>query len=117
MIALYGLVAQFISQPHTHKTDNVLCSLVCLLLVMFFVLGLIVKLCDHGLCMEVVGLQSAYTASVLIIGAGFLVLLLPFAMFVFQLYSIRHVPILLLASTMEPPLLPFEEGEHYHLFL
>ena len=43
--------------------------------------------------------------------------LIPIALFIRQLLSVRSMPILRDASTMEPPILLLGAGERYHLFL
>ena len=65
----------------------------------------------------VVGMDSAYTAAMLMICAGLAVVLVPVGMFFCQLISARSMPVLRDASTMEPPTLLLKEGERYHLFL
>ena len=46
LIALPGLAVQLILQPYARRTDNAVSSIVRLMLVLFFILGIMVKLCD-----------------------------------------------------------------------
>ena len=68
-------------------------------------------------CSSVVGIDSAYTASVLMICVALIGVLFPIGMVVHQLFFARRVPILRDAHTMEPPELLLGEDERYHLFL
>ena len=89
------------------------------MLVLFFVLGIVLKLCDtdDGFCSRVVGIDSVYTASVLMVGVALIGVLGPIGMVVHRLFYARPVPILRDARTMEPPELLLGEDERYHLFL
>ena len=118
LIALLDLTLQLLTQPFRKKSDDALNCVVQLMLVLFFVLGIIVKLCGaDGVCTSVVGMDSAYTASVLMICMGLASVLLPIGMLARQLLFARFVPILLDARTLEPPKLHLAKGELYHLFL
>ena len=118
LIALLDLTLQQQTQPFRKRSDDALSCVVQLMLVLFFVLGIILKLCDtDGLCSSVVGIDSAYTASVLMICVGLIGVLVPIGMVVHQLFFARPVPILRDARTIEPPKLLLGEGERYHLFL
>ena len=118
LIALLGMALQFITQPFRKGTDNSLSCVVQLGLVLFFTLGIMIKLCDtDDNCSELVGVNSAYEVSVAMICLGLLVLLIPIGMLTRQLLSVRAIPILRDANTMEPPLLLLGENERYHLFL
>jgi len=46
LIALSGLTVQLIAQPFRKRTDDAIASVVRLMLVLFFILGIMVKLCD-----------------------------------------------------------------------
>ena len=76
LIALFGLTVQLIAQPFRKRTDDAIASVVRLMLVLFFILGIMVKLCDiddpnaiHSLldarieasdfCFTLVGMQTA----------------------------------------------------------
>ena len=118
LIGLLGLTLQFITQPFRKPTDDALNCAVQIVLVLFFTLGIIIKLCDTGAsCSALVGVDSSYNASVAMICAGLLVLMIPIGMFIHQLHFARSTPILRDASTMEPPVLLLAKGERYHLFL
>tara|TARA_B100000767_G_scaffold223044_1_gene211850 strand:+ start:54 stop:656 length:603 start_codon:yes stop_codon:yes gene_type:complete len=118
IIALLDLTLQQQTRPFRKRSDDALSCVVQLMLVLFFVLGIILKLCDtDGFCSSVVGIDSAYTASVLMICVGLIGVLVPIGMVVRQLFFARPVPILRDARTMEPPKLLLSEGERYHLFL
>jgi len=118
LIALLDLTLQQQTQPFRKRSDDALSSVVQLMLVLFFVLGIVLKLCDKdGFCSSVVGIDSAYTASVLMICIGLIGVLAPTGMVVKQLFFARPVPILRDARTMEPPKLILGEGNRYHLFL
>ena len=118
LIALLGLTVQFITQPFKKSSDDNVYCVVQLMLVLFFALGILVKLCDTGdSCSALVGVASAYEASVVMICGSFLVLVIPMGMFARQLLFARAVPVMRDASTMEPPELLLREGERYHLFL
>ena len=67
--------------------------------------GIILKLCDTDeLCSSVVGMESAYSVSVLVICSGLSVLFFPLFMFVRELIHARSIPIIRDARTLEPPL-------------
>merc|ERR1719424_989988 len=118
LIALLGLTVQFITQPFKKSSDDNVYCVVQLMLVLFFALGIMVKLCDTGdSCSEIVGVASAYEVSVVMICGSFLVLAIPMGMFARQLVLAQAVPILRDARTMEPPELLLRKGERYHLFL
>ena len=118
LVTLLGLTLQLLTQPFRKPSDDALNCVVQLVLVLFFTLGIMVKLCDTGAsCTALVGVSSAYDASVVMICAGLLVLLIPIGMFVRQLLFARAVAILRDASTMEPPILLLGKDERYHLFL
>jgi len=118
LIALFDQFQSLQTQPFRKRSDNALNGVIQLMLVLFFLLGIVVKLCDtDGVCESVVGIDSAYEASVLMICAGLVGVLVPIGMVVHQLFFSRPVPILRDARTMEPPKLLLGEGERYHLFL
>ena len=118
IIALLDLTLQQQTQPFRKRGDDALSCVVQLMLVLFFVLGIVLKLCDtDGFCSSVVGIDSAYTASVLMICVGLVGVMVPIGMVLRQLFFARPVPILRDARTMEPPKLLLGEGHRYHLFL
>ena len=118
LIAFFSLTLQQQTQPFRKRSDDALSSVVELMLVLFFILGIVLKLCDTAeACSSVVGLDSAYTASVLMICMALIGVLVPISMVVHRLFFARPVPILRDAHTMEPPELLLGEDERYHLFL
>ena len=127
LVALLALTLQLQTQPFKKQSDDALSCVVQLMLVLFFILGIVIKLCDPDVgptlaggqasCPTLVGLDSAWTASVMLFSVGIGVVLIPVALFVRQLLSSRSMPILRDATTMEPPVLLLGEGERYHLFL
>ena len=118
LIVLLDLTLQQQTQPFRKRSDDALNCVVQLMLVLFFVLGIVVKLCDtDGSCSSVVGIDSAYTVSVLMVCVGLFGVLAPIGMVAQKLFFARPVPILRDARTMEPPKLLLGEGDRYHLFL
>ena len=118
LIALFSLTLQQQTQPFRKRSDDALSCVVQLMLVLFFILGIVLKLCNTDeSCSSVVGIDSAYTASVLMICVALIGVLVPIGMVVHQLFFARRVPILRNAHTMEPPQLLLGEGDRYHLFL
>ena len=118
LMAFFGLTLQQQTQPFRKQSDDVLSCVIQLMLVLFFILGIILKLCNTDeSCSSVVGIDSAYTASVLMICVALIGVLVPIGMVVHQLFFARRVPILRDAHTMEPPELLLGEDERYHLFL
>ena len=104
------------------------------MLVLFFIMGIMVKLCDiegtntiHSLldpkivamdfCFTLVGVTTTSVVAWMIFCAGLLVVLVPLGMFVQNLALSQKIPILRDAHTMEPPELLLGEDERYHLFL
>ena len=104
------------------------------MLVLFFIMGILVKLCDtestitvHSslmaqveekeFCSTLVGVSTGSVVAGLIFGAGILVVLVPLSMFFQNLARSQAHHILLDAQTMEPPELLLGEKERYHLFL
>ena len=94
LIALSGLTVQLVAQPFHKRTDDAIASVVRLMLVLFFILGIMVKLCDiedsnaiHSLldaqigastfCVTLVGVSAAKAVAWLIFCAGLLVVLVP----------------------------------------
>ena len=119
LIALLDLTLQQQTQPFRKRSDDALNCAVQLMLILFFVLGIVLKLCDTDdeFCSSVVGIDSTYTVSVLMICVGLIGVLFPIGMVVHHLFLARPVPILRDARTMEPPKLLLGEGDRYHLFL
>jgi hypothetical protein len=134
LIALFGLTVQLIAQPFRNRSDDAIASVVRLMLVLFFILGIMVKLCDiedpnaiHSLldaqieasqfCFTLVGVNTTEAVAWLILCAGLLVVLVPLGMLVQTLVFSHSIPILRDARTMEPPVLLLRAGERYHLFL
>ena len=118
LIALLDLTLQQQTQPLRKQSDDALSCVVQLMLVLFFVLGIVLKLCDtDGFCSSVVGIRSAYTASVLMICVGLVGVMVPIGKVVHQLFFKRSTPILRDTRTMEPPKLVLGKGDRYHLFL
>ena len=118
LIAFFSLTLQQQTQPFRKRSDDALSCVVELMLVLFFILGIVLKLCDtKEACSSVVGLDSAYTASVLMICMALIGVLVPIGMVVHRLFFARRVPILRDAHTKEPPELLLGEDERYHLFL
>ena len=108
--------------------------MVRLMQVLFFIMGIMVKLCDtdgvntvHSLldtqveastfCFTLVGVHTAEAVAWLILCAGLLVVLVPLGLLVQKLVFSQSLPILRDAQTMEPPVLLLRAGERYHLFL
>ena len=102
--------------------------------VLFFIMGIMVKLCDtdgvntvHSLldtqveastfCFTLVGVHTAEAVAWLILCAGLLVVLVPLGLLVQKLVFSQSLPIPRDAQTMEPPVLLLRAGERYHLFL
>ena len=118
LIAVLDLTLQQQTHPFRKRSDDALNCVVQLMLVLFFILGIVLKLCDtDGFCSSVVGIDSTYTASVLMICVGLIGVLVPIGMVVHQLFFARPAPILRDARTMEPPELLLGKGDRYHLFL
>ena len=118
LIAFFSLSLQQQTQPFRKRSDDALSCVVELMLVLFFILGIVLKLCDtKEACSVLVGLDSAYTASVLMICMALIGVLVPIGMIVHRLFFARAVPILRDAHTMEPPELLLGENERYHIFL
>ena len=134
LIALFGLTVQLIAQPFRNRSDDTIASVVRLMLVLFFILGIMVKLCTiedpnaiHSLldaqieasqfCFTLVGVNTAEAVAWLILCAGLLVVLVPLGMLVQTLFFSHSIPILRDARTMEPPVLLLRAGGRYHLFL
>jgi hypothetical protein len=134
LIALFGLTLQLILQPFRKRTDDAIACVVRLMLVLFFVMGIMVKLCEtdgvntvHSLldtqveasafCFTLVGVHTAEAVAWLIFCAGLLVVLVPFGLLIQKLAFSQSIPILRDAQTMEPPVLLLRAGERYHLFL
>ena len=134
LIALFGLTVQLVAQPFRNRSDDAIASVVRLMLVLFFILGIMVKLCEiedpnaiHSLldaqieastfCFTLVGVPTAEAVAWLILCAGLLVVLIPLGMLVQKLAFSQSIPILRDAQTMEPPVLLLRAGERYHLFL
>ena len=117
-MAFFGLMLQQQTQPFRKRSDDALSCMVQLMLVLFFILGIVLKLCDTDeFCSSVVGLDSAYTASVLMICVALIGVLVPIGMVLHRLFFARPVPILRDAHTKEPPELLLGDDERYHLFL
>ena len=134
LIALFGLTLQLILQPFRKRSDDAIACVVRLMLVLFFIMGIMIKLCDtdgvntvHSLldtqveasafCFTLVGVHTAEAVAWLIVTAGLLVVLVPLGLFVQKLAFSQSIPILRDARTMEPPVLLLGPGERYHLFL
>ena len=118
LIAFFALTLQQQTQPFRKRSDDALSYVVQLMLVLFFILGIVLKLCNtDDACSNVVGLDSAYTASVLMICVALIGVLVPIEMALHQLFFARPAPILRDVRTMEPPKLLLGEGDRYHLFL
>lgn len=132
LISVFALTIQLALRPFRKTTDDAIASVVRLLLVLFFVLGIMVKLCDsegpdaiHRLlgaqvensCEKLVGLPAAYAVAVLILFAAIMAVVVPLGMLIWQLAFSRSIPILRDARTLEPPIMLLREGERYHLFL
>ena len=134
LIALFGLTLQLILQPFRKRTDDAIACGVRLMLVLFFIMGIMVKLCDtdgvntvHSLldaqveasafCFTLVGVHTAEAVAWLLFCAGLLVVLVPLGLLVQKLAFSQSIPILRDSQTMEPPVLLLGPGERYHLFL
>ena len=118
LVAFFSLTLQQQTQPFRKRSDDALSCMVQLMLVLFFILGIVLKLCDTDeFCSSVVGIDSAYAASVFMICVGLTGVRVPIGMVVHQLFFARRVPMLRDAHTMEPPELLLGEDERYHLFL
>ena len=100
LVAFFSLTLQQQTQPFRKRSDDALSCMVQLMLVLFFILGIVLKLCDTAeACSSVVGLHSAYTASVLMICMALIGVLVPIGMVVHRLFFARPVPILRDAHT------------------
>ena len=100
LISVCSMVLQLIAQPFRCQMDDAISALVQLALVLFFANGILLKLCKdegsdtvHSLvdaqiessqtCSTMVGLESAYSASVLITILSIVVFLTPFCLFLY----------------------------------
>ena len=134
LIAVFGLMVQLALQPFCKRTDNAIASMVRLMLVLFFIMGIMVKLCDtdganaiHNLldaqiaasdfCFMLVGVPTAYGVAGLMVCVGLLAILVPLGMLIRELAISQALPVLRDARTMEPPVLLLGAGKRYHLFL
>ena len=127
LVALLALTLQLQTQPFKKDGDDAVSFVVQLMLVFFFILGFVIKLCDaddgpalaggQASCPSLFGLGSAWGASLMIVCVGFGVMLILIGLFVRQLLSARSMPTLRDARTMQPPVLLLGKGERYHLFL
>ena len=132
LIALLSLTLQFITHPFRKHTDDAFNCVAQMMLVLFFLIGIVIKLCDsegpdaiyslldakvENSCSTLVGIDSVWAASIIMICVGLAVVLVPFGMLLRQLTLSQAVPILRDASTMEPPILLLGPAERYHLFL
>ena len=132
LIALLSLTLQFITHPFRKHTDDAFNCVAQMMLVLFFLIGIVIKLCDsegpdaiyslldakvENSCSTLVGIDSMWAASIIMICVGLAVVLVPFGMLLRQLTLSQAVPILRDASTMEPPILLLGPAERYHLFL
>ena len=133
LLALFGLAMQLILKPFRRDSDNHISSAVRLMLVLFFVLGIMVKLCktegpdaihklldarkSNDTCFTVVGMGTAYTVAVLLLCAGLLVVMVPLSMLIRELAFSQSLPVLHDPQTLRPPVLLLQKGERYHLFL
>ena len=132
LIAIFAFTMQLVLRPFRKASDDAIASVVRLLQVLFFVLGIMVKLCEtegplaihrvldakvEDACGTLVGAATSYSVSVLILFACLMAVLVPLAMLIRQLAFSRNIPILRVASTMEPPVVLLRKGERYHLFL
>ena len=134
LIAMIGLTVQFIAQPYHHDTDDALSCVSQLMLITFFLFGMLLKLCDNegpdslqsligagsdadNSCSLLVGLDSTYTVAVLMLCMGSTVIGFVLVLILIQVFFSRSVPYLRVASTNEPPELHLGVGHRYHLFL
>jgi hypothetical protein len=119
MISIFSLTLQLIAQPFRKQTDNALQCVSELALIVFFITGILLKLCDidDDSCSVLVGLADPFVVSIIMFFSGTVMLLVPLGMLVQQLSWSRKTPILRIATTKEPPVLLFGPGERYHLFL
>ena len=124
LVSLIGLTLTLFAQPFKRKSDDLLNVVAQLILVIFFVTGILIKLCDEDAtnlidnsCNNLVGFGSDYHVTLVMLCASFVVVLLPFGMFARQLVVAQSVPIMQLASSKEPPSLVLSKGLRYHLFL
>jgi hypothetical protein len=124
LVSLIGLTLTLFTQPFKRHSDNHLNIVAQLILVIFFVTGILIKLCDedaanlmYNSCHNLVGFGSGYHVTLIMLCAGFVVILLPFGMFTRQLLVAQSVPIMQLASSKEPPSLVLSKELRYHLFL
>ena len=134
LISVFGMMAQLTLWPFRKPTDNAIASMVRLMIVLFFILGIMVKLCDtegpnsiynvldskiehDDFCFMVLGMPSAYGVAGLMVCVGLLAIVVPLSMLIRELAFSQALPILRDARTMEPPVLLLGAGKRYHLFL
>ena len=134
LISVFGMMAQLTLWPFRKPTDNAIASMVRLMIVLFFILGIMVKLCDtegpnaiynvldskikhDEFCFMVLGVPSAYGVAGLMVFVGLLAIAVPLGMLIRELAFSQALPILRDARTMEPPVLLLGAGKRYHLFL
>ena len=110
LVSLIGLTLTLFAQPFKRNSDDLLNVVAQLILVIFFVTGILIKLCDEDAtnlidnsCNNLVGFGSDYHVTLVMLCASFVVVLLPFGMFARQLVVAQSVPIMQLASSKEPP--------------
>ena len=134
LISVFGMMAQLTLEPFRKRTDNAIASIVRLMIVLFFILGIMVKLCEtegpnaiynvldskikpDDFCFMVLGVPSAYGVAVLMVFVGLLAIMVPLGMLIRELAFSQALPILRDARTMETPVLLLGAGKRYHLFL
>ena len=134
LISVFGMMAQLTLEPFRKPTDNAIASMVRLMIVLFFILGIMVKLCEtegpnslynvldsklkhDEFCFMVLGVPTAYGVAGLMVFVGLLAIVVPLGMLIRELAFSQALPILRDARTMEPPVLLLGAGKRYHLFL
>ena len=129
LVAFAGLSLQFLYKPFRRETDDALSCVAQLLLVCFFITGNLIKLCDPetiddmlnvrstNSCVALVGVDSAYAITVLMICAAAGMLVVPFAVFVLHMRQAAALETLRVKGINKPPELLLEEGHQYQLFL
>lgn len=123
IVSLFGLVLQLSARPLKNLDDDAISCMVQIMLAFFFIAGIVIKLCEmeSGSCTAIMGIQSAYHVSIVMISVGFIVMLGPFVMLLRRVNDSMGTPTLRIKPGFtgggNPPILHLDKTQKYHLFL
>jgi hypothetical protein len=105
------------ARPYKRFDDLQIAAFANLLLTLIFALSIIIKVCEDGLCSELIGLPDSYGATLLVVLLTIALLIVSVATIAFQAATTARAQRIKLKPTRRAPVLDLPPDRHFHCLL